>query len=330
MKNFRVYCAIFIIFITIIYNNCNAFHIATIQSFSDIIAHNKIRLRISLDPQEEGIIHETLRFSVDSPIIEFKGLQTSIQPESFQHPAFKSSRQIYKESFFATLNISPTRAPEKSIPTTFCVAAFVLKKDGSIATHTATTTIKSSSITSQNIKEVHPKTISARAANKPIASSSPATPQPTNLWHELSLINDLTDIWNKSANLFNLILAWPYLWIIYLLVLICYIGLMVKHKAQLIRYLPKFSPQVNHELRRLCRWILAGFTLNYASSALPAALFYFSAGFFMLVACYSFSSQQHGEARTFLEKLQLLVGFICGLCVLPLIIKGIIALGLRF
>ena len=316
----------FLAFTLFLTSDLEAFDITIVNSITDIIARQKIRLRIKLDDSEQGIVHDTLRFSIDTPIVTLKNWQASVQPTIMHRLAGKSQRQVYTESFFATIAITvPQDARAKLTTTTICVAAFVLTKQDTIKAKTVTTELlttpqgclTAATITTshnQLTQDTHHKTVSSP---KPLATRA--------LMNDFSGIDNLAALWYKFIDFCLSLLRWQFLWIIYVGLFLLYVGFKLKPHVPVLRYLPPFSPSWNVEFRRACFLTLAGMTLYYAHNWLSAAWQCFATALFMLIVTLYYAGSVN-KPRTFLEKLKLLIGFSCGLLVIPLVIKGLIVM----
>lgn len=320
------YYVCLITFFSSTHHDVKAFDTTVTNSITDIVARQKIQLRIRLDATEQGIFHDTLRFSVDTPSISLNGWRTSVQPIS-NHLSGKYARPLYAESFFATLAIS---VPKSSLPklasASICVASFVLTKEGKICAKTVTTPLGNESqkdaieTTSTVLSNMQTTT-----DNKPYQSSTPS-PLPTHkLLKEFSVVDGLSTLWYSLIGICLGILRWRFLWIVHLGLLMLYILFHFKLRNNGLQHLLPFSPRWDMELRRGCAWLIAGITLYHIQDWFSAAWGWFIATAFMLAATCYYSTGVH-KPRTFLEKLKLLVGFVCGLLVIPLLIKGLLVL----
>lgn len=312
-----------ILFLT---SDLEAFDVTVVNSITDIIAHQKIRLRIKLDDAEQGVVHDTLRFSIDTPIVTLKNWHASVQPTIMHHLAGKSQRQVYTESFFATIAITiPQDARTKLTTATICVAAFVLTKQDTIKAKTVTTQLSTTPqgcltpttpTTSYNplTQNTHHETVSSA---KPLATRT--------LMNDFSVIDSLAALWYTFIDFCLSLLRWHFLWIIYVGLFLLYVVFKLKPHVPALRYLPPFSPSWNVEFGRACFLTLAGITLYYAHNWLSAAWQWFATALFMLIVTLYYAGSVN-QPRTLLEKLKLLIGFVCGLLIIPLVIKGLIVL----
>ena len=303
----------------------NAFDVTVTNTMANIITHQKIRLRIRLNETEQGLFHDTLRFSIDAPTIALEHWQASIQPTAIHHRSSRYPRPAYTESFFATIAISATKdALSKLELATICVASFVLTKDGKIKAETTTTPLSTALHDVCTTPTLSPIANDQTLSDTRHTPASIPAPLPTNkLLSEFSVIDGLAALWYGLIEFCLGVLRWHFLWLVYLALLLLYIVLRLNKETSTIPYLPRLSPRWNAELSRICFWLLTGLTLYYVHGWFTAAWGWFAAAVFMLSAS-CFYSASVGKPRTFFEKLKLLIGFICGLLVIPLVVKGLI------
>lgn len=303
------------------------FTVTVCTTANDIVKHRKILLRINLGPHERGILRDTLRFSVDTPSISLNQWQTSQQP-SIVHPGIgKQQRALYTESFSATIAVSIDKhALDKLESTMVCVAAFSLSKEGTMSAQTVAVPLLQTQ--EQPNKDCYDVSRQPHAQPDPdtAAHEQPPRPLPTQkLTTELSVVNEFARLWHGFIGIFMGILHWQRLWIAYLLLALLYTLFLLKRHYPMLRFLLPASPRWNLELRRICFWTLLGITLYYIRSWLSTATCWLAtAGLMMLITCYYAASV--GKPRMFLEKLKLLIGFISGMLVIPLVLKGLLAL----
>ena len=124
------------IFSFIVYVPVYGLEIQLIGSYEETIATKKIGLRFMLEPHEEGVYKEGLRFSVDAPHIELKRWATVQAPVSRYIPLLKRYKRLFADSFTLEIDFDFYNYNKKDLiaqyfeDTGVYIAGMVLGKNG--------------------------------------------------------------------------------------------------------------------------------------------------------------------------------------------------------
>lgn len=316
---------LFLIIACFIVQTLDAYQLYVQGSIQDMMASKRMHVRIMLDPTEQYIYKDSLRFSIDVPGIELKSWHASINPTQQYSLLFKRNKFVYPESFTAEIIFNAEKqALDQVDEANMYVAALVYGKDGKNKANTVMVSLnqKDGAGVPEEQKQISDSIMTGTGATE--MTDDVKKPIVEELGTEFAFFRELFGIWTRLVAPGKQFIGSRAFFLWYLVLLLVFILFVLKRRYRWLRYVIPFQGVWEKELRRFFGFVVGGASFYFLQFLIPMHIVLYALAVFLLItACYYLKKTPYSE--TFLGKLKALLGFLLAAAILPVLIKGFLS-----